>query len=207
MEDKYLQKIRNVFSDYLLKLNEPQILEFGVRHGQSTELFLDICEKTNGFLYSVDIDNYENTFSSKKWKFIHGRDDNYKLVEKFIPKKLDAIFLDSFHNANHVEKIFYHYYPMVKQDGYFVIDDINWMLYSKNNTRDNFNSEINNYETFFKILDIYNSNIDNFDLSFDFIGSGIAKIKKINNNQLSKRKRVILRKNTIKNIIRKILQK
>ena len=96
---------------------------------------------------------------------------------------------------------------MVKQDGYFVIDDINWMLYSKNNTRDNFNSEINNYETFFKILDIYNSNIDNFDLSFDFIGSGIAKIKKITNNQLSNKKKVILRKNTIKNIIRKILQK
>ena len=168
---------------------------------------MEICEKTNGFLYSVDIDNYENKFSSKKWKFIHGRDDNYELVEKFIPKKLDAIFLDSFHNANHVEKIFYHYYPMVKQDGYFVIDDINWMLYSKNNTRDNFNSEINNYETFFKILDIYNSNIDNFDLSFDFIGSGIAKIRKITNNQLSKKKKVILRKNTIKNFIRKIVQK
>ena len=207
MKDKYLQKIENAFLEYLLQLKEPQILEFGVRHGQSTELFLDICEKTNGFLYSVDIDNYENKFSSKKWKFIHGRDDNYKLVEKFIPKKLDAIFLDSFHNANHVEKIFYHYYPMVKQDGYFVIDDINWMLYSKNNTRDNFNSEINNYEAFFKILDIYNSNIDNFDLSFDFIGSGIAKIRKITNNQLSKKKKVILRKNTIKNFIRKIVQK
>ena len=207
MKDKYLQKIENAFLEYLLQLKEPQILEFGVRHGQSTELFLEICEKTNGFLYSVDIDNYENKFSSKKWKFIHGRDDNYKLVEKFIPKKLDAIFLDSFHNANHVEKIFYHYYPMVKQDGYFVIDDINWMLYSKNNTRDNFNSEINNYETFFKILDIYNSNIDNFDLSFDFIGSGIAKIRKITNNQLSKKKKVILRKNTIKNFIRKIVQK
>ena len=207
MKDKYLQKIENAFLEYLLKLKEPQILEFGVRHGQSTELFIDICEKTNGFLYSVDIDNYENKFSSKKWKFIHGRDDNYKLVEKFIPKKLDAIFLDSFHNANHVEKIFYHYYPMVKQDGYFVIDDINWMLYSKNNTRDNFNSEINNYETFYRILDIYNSNIENFDLSFDFVGSGIAKIKKITNNHLLKRKKVILRKNTVKNIIRKILQK
>ena len=96
---------------------------------------------------------------------------------------------------------------MVKQNGYFVIDDINWIIYSKNNVRDNFNSEINNYETFFRILDIYNSNIDNFDLSFNFIGSGIAKIKKISNNQLLKRKKITLRKNTIKNLIRKILQK
>ena len=206
-KDKYIIKLENAFKKELLDINNPQILEFGVRHGQSTKLFLDICEKKNGFLYSVDIDNYENKFLSNKWKFIHGRDDNYELVEKFIPKKLDAIYLDSFHNANHVEKVFYHYYPMIKQNGYFIIDDISWILYSKNNTRDNFHSEINNYETFFRILDIYNSNIENFDLSFDFIGSGIAKIKKITDNQLLKRKKVIIRKNTIKNIIRKILQK
>ena len=206
-KDEYIIKLENAFKKELLDINNPQILEFGVRHGQSTKLFLDICEKKNGFLYSVDIDNYENKFLSNKWKFIHGRDDNYELVEKFIPKKLDAIYLDSFHNANHVEKVFYHYYPMIKQNGYFIIDDISWILYSKNNTRDNFHSEINNYETFFRILDIYNSNIENFDLSFDFIGSGIAKIKKITDNQLLKRKKVIIRKNTIKNIIRKILQK
>ena len=206
-KDKYIIKLENAFKKELLDINNPQILEFGVRHGQSTKLFLDICEKKNGFLYSVDIDNYENKFLSNKWKFIHGRDDNYELVEKFIPKKLDVIYLDSFHNANHVEKVFYHYYPMIKQNGYFIIDDISWILYSKNNIRDNFHSEINNYETFFRILDIYNSNIENFDLSFDFIGSGIAKIKKITDNQLLKRKKVIIRKNTIKNIIRKILQK
>ena len=206
-KDEYIIKLENAFKKKLLEINNPQILEFGVRHGQSTKLFLDICEKKNGFLYSVDIDNYENKFLSNKWKFIHGRDDNYELVEKFIPKKLDVIYLDSFHNANHVEKVFYHYYPMIKQNGYFIIDDISWILYSKNNIRDNFHSEINNYETFFGILDIYNSNIENFDLSFDFIGSGIAKIKKITDNQLLKRKKVIIRKNTIKNIIRKILQK
>ena len=95
-----------LFLDYLLKLKEPQILEFGVRHGQSTELFIEICEKTNGFLYSVDIDNYENKFSSKKWKFIHGRDDNYELVEKFIPKKLDAIFLIVFITQITLKKYF-----------------------------------------------------------------------------------------------------
>ena len=66
MKDKYLQKIENAFLDYLSKLKEPQILEFGVRHGQSTELFIDICVRKQTDLYSVDIDNYENKFSSKK---------------------------------------------------------------------------------------------------------------------------------------------
>ena len=207
MKNEYSIKLNETFVDYLENTDNPKILEFGIRHGISTKIFIDICERKNGFLTSVDIDDYSKKFNSKKWKFIHCRDDNYQLVEKFIPKQIDLIYLDSFHNAKHVEKIFYHYYPMVKQNGYFIIDDINWIIYSKNNIRDNFNSEINNYETFFRILDIYNSNIENFDLSFNFIGSGIAKIKKITNNQLLKRKKVILRKNTIKNIIRKILQK
>ncbi len=206
-KDIYIKKLEDTFLEDLLKISKPQILEFGVRHGQSTEMFIDICEKNDGFLYSVDIDNYENKFNSTKWKFIHGRDDNYQLVEKFIPKQIDLIYLDSFHNANHVEKIFYHYYPFIRENGYFIIDDTSWIIYSKNNVRDNFNSEINNYETFFRILDIYNSNIINFDLSFNFIGSGMAKIKKITNNDLSKSKKIQIRKNTIKNILRKILRK
>ena len=49
MKDKYLQKIENVFLEYLLKLKEPQILEFGVRHGQSTELFLKYVKKQMDF--------------------------------------------------------------------------------------------------------------------------------------------------------------
>tara|TARA_Y100000816_G_scaffold104677_1_gene72962 strand:+ start:7100 stop:7726 length:627 start_codon:yes stop_codon:yes gene_type:complete len=206
-KDIYIKKLEDTFLEDLLKISKPQILEFGVRHGQSTEMFIEICEKNDGFLHSVDIDNYENKFNSTKWKFIHGRDDNYQLVEKFIPKQIDLIYLDSFHNANHVEKIFYHYYPFIKENGFFIIDDTSWIIYSKNNVRDNFNSEINNYETFFRILDIYNSNIKNFDLSFNFIGSGMAKIKKITNNDLSKSKKIQIRKNTIKNILRKILRK
>ena len=44
--------------------------------------------------------------------------------------------------------------------------------------RDNFYCEINNKETFSKILNIYNSNIQNFDLSFSFVSSGLCIIKK-----------------------------
>ena len=37
-------------------------------------------------------------------------DDNFSLVEKHIPDKIDLIYIDSFHDADHVKKIFYHYY-------------------------------------------------------------------------------------------------
>jgi predicted O-methyltransferase YrrM len=206
IKDDYLIKLEESTLNYLSSAVKPVILEFGVRHGQSTEFFLDICEKSNGFLYSVDMDNSSKKFDSEKWKFIHGRDDNFELVESFIPKKIDLIYIDSFHDAEHVAKIFYHYYPFLKNNGHLIIDDISWLLYSKKNERDNFNSEINNHETFNKILDIYNNNAKNFNLTFNFRSSGIAKIIKINNDSLNKPKKILSRRLSFKNFIRKIVR-
>ena len=206
-KDDYLIKIEESSKDYLNLLNEPVILEFGVRHGVSTEFFLKLCEKKNGFLYSVDIDDNSKKFNSNYWQFIHGRDDDFELVERFIPKKIDLIYIDSFHDAEHVAKIFYHYYPFLKKDAILLIDDVSWLPYAKKNKRDNFNSEINNYETFHKILDIYNNNTNNFDLTFNFKSSGMAKILKKNDNDLLDSKKVLIRKFTLKNLIRKIVKK
>jgi len=205
-KNDYLIKLKEATLDYLNSLTEPVLLEFGVRHGQSTEFFLNICEKNNGFLYSVDMDNNSKKFDSEKWKFIHSRDDNFKLVESFIPKKIDLIYIDSFHDAEHVAKIFFHYYPFLKDNGYLIIDDVSWLPYSKKNERDNFNSEINNHETFKKILDIYNNNTNNFDLSFNFKSSGMAQIIKKNDENLFVSKKVLTREYTFKNLIRKIVR-
>ena len=205
-KDDYIIKLEETTLNYLKSLTEPVILEFGVRYGQSTEFFLNICEKNNGFLYSVDIDDTSKKFNSEKWKFIHGRDDNFKLVESYIPKKIDLIYIDSFHDAEHVAKIFFHYYPFLKDNGCLIIDDISWLPYSKKNERDNFNSEINNHETFHKILDIYNNNTRNFDLTFNFKSSGMAKIIKKNDENLFVSKKVLIRQFTFKNLIRKIVR-
>tara|TARA_B100000767_G_scaffold264052_1_gene278486 strand:- start:717 stop:1349 length:633 start_codon:yes stop_codon:yes gene_type:complete len=204
--DDYFIKLEESSLEYLNTTIEPIILEFGVRHGISTEFFLNICEKKNGFLYSVDMDDNSKKFNSNKWKFIHGRDDNFKLVESFIPKKIDLIYIDSFHDAEHVAKIFFHYYPFLKDNGCLIIDDVSWLPYTKKNERDNFNSEINNHETFHKILDIYNNNTKNFNLTFNFKSSGMAKIIKKNNDNLLIPKRVKTRKYTFKNFIRKIVR-
>jgi len=205
-KDDYLIKLEECTLSYINSKIKPVILEFGVRHGISTEFFLDICKKNDGFLYSVDMDDTSKKFNSEKWKFIHGRDDNFELVESFIPKKIDLIYIDSFHDAEHVAKIFFHYYPFLKDNGYLIIDDVSWLPYSKKNERDNFNSEINNHETFHKILDIYNNNTKNFDLTFNFKSSGMAKIIKKNDNDLLDSKKVLIRKFTLKNFIRKIVR-
>lgn len=184
--------------------NKPNILEFGVREGYSTEQFIDLVEKNEGHLTSVDIQNYKNLFKSERWQFIHSRDDNFNLVASNIKDKLDVILIDSFHEANHVIKIINLYYQYLKVGGYIFIDDISWLPYLKNKKRNSFYCEINNMETFEKILNLYNSNYENFELEYTFVSSGFASIKKLNDHKLLELKEIPSRKFSIRNIFRKI---
>ena len=107
----------------------------------------------------------------KNWKFIKDRDDNFDNIKKQIPSELCLIYLDTLHEAEHVKKIIYNYFNLLTQNGTFIIDDISHLPYLKNSKRTNFYCEINNLETFKIILEIYNNNQENFDLSFSFIDS------------------------------------
>ena len=198
--------VKKKFFDFLYKnlllYKKPNILEFGVRHGVSTALLLDVCNLNDGFLYSVDINDYSYQFKNKKWNFIHSRDDEYKKIEKKIPNELDVIFLDTIHKASHVSNIFFHYYKKLKIGGLFIIDDISWRYYCKNEKHDHFFKEINNRETFNKLLEIYQNNEENFDIEFNFCDTGCAKITKLNSN-INKPLKINSREFSLKNIIRK----
>ena len=202
--------IKKKFFDFLyndlLLYKKPKILEFGVRHGASTALFLDVCNKNDGILYSVDVNDYSYQFKSNKWKFLQSKDDDYAKVEKNIPQEFDIIFLDTIHKAGHVSKIFFHYYKKLKVGGMFIIDDISWLYYCKNQKHNHFFKEINNKETFDKLLEIYQSNYENFNIEFNFCDTGCAKIIKLNNN-INQYKKIISRQFSLKNLLRKIYLK
>lgn len=201
--NNYQKKLSEfVFKDIKSKKNL-NILEFGVRYGQSTRKFIEIVEKNGGHLYSIDIDNCKHISKSNSWTFIQSRDDNFSYLESILPKKFDLIYLDSFHNAKHVEKIFYYYWKKLKLNGLFIIDDISHIPYLKNNVRDNFNCEINNQETFEKLIEIFSCNHHNFTIFFSFRDSGLAKIKKQTVFGLNKEK-IYSRKFSFKNFFRKL---
>jgi predicted O-methyltransferase YrrM len=187
-----------------MKFEKPKILEFGVRHGVSTSLFLDVCGQNNGNLYSVDVEDYSYQFKNEKWKFIQSKDDNFAKIEAEIPKEFDVIFLDTIHKSEHVSNILYYYYNKLKVGGLFIIDDISWLLYTKNNEHDHFFKEINNHETFKKILNIYNSNQEKFDIHFNFCDTGAVKIIKRKQDKLNESKIIYSRENTLKNYLRKL---
>ena len=197
--------------DYIIKkiqhIEKIQILELGVRHGLSTKKFIELCDSNDGFLTSVDIKDCSDVIKSDRWKFILASDDNFKKVDKFITKHLDFIFIDSLHDPNHVEKVFYHYYNFLKKGGICIIDDISWLPYSKNQERDKEFSEYINRSTFKKILEIFNQNKKNFDLEFYFRDSGYAIITKNEEGLLNKSKKIKSREFGIKNLLRKIYKR
>lgn len=207
-ENRHKRKFLKFILNQIEGISSPKILEFGVsERGLSTGIFLDLCKKNNGKLISVDNNPNSKKFNDINWTFIQTRDDDYDTVEKEIKDHLDVIYLDTIHKADHVEKIIYRYYNKLKKGGFFFIDDISWIPYVSKNPKNHFYKEINNMETFEKVLDIYNANSENFDLEFSFVGTGIAKIHKITENKLIDKKKIFSRKITFHNLVRKIYKK
>ena len=205
---RHHRKLANFVFPELEKLKECNILEFGVsEQAMSTELFLNYSENKDCNLYSIDNVDYSEKFTNKKWSFIHTRDDNYEYIIKKIPDKFNLILLDTIHEAKHVEKIIYYYYERLALNCCFFIDDINWIPYLINSEKNRFYNEINNYETFVKLLEIYHSNRENMLIEFTFEGTGMCKIKKLKLDKLKPPKKINDRQNSIKNILRKILKR
>jgi predicted O-methyltransferase YrrM len=188
------------------KIQNIQILELGVQKGRSTIKFLQLCKNNNGKLFSVDIDDCSRVSKDENWTFLQSRDDNFNYIKSIIKSKIDVLFIDTLHEAQHVEKLIYNYFPIININGFIFIDDISHLPYLNNKKRNNFYCEINNKETFNKILDIYINNTDNIDLNFSFISSRLAIFKKKSNN-LNKPVKILTREFSIKNIFRKIWKK
>ena len=191
-----LNRIKNIYNI--------QILELGVRNGNSTKLFIEICDRNLGNLISVDINDCSKVISNKRWKFIKSSDDNFQLINSNINQDLDVIFVDSLHEPNHVKKVFYNYYKKLKINGLCFIDDISWLPYVKDSYRDNDYVERINRLTFDKILEIKFANKDNFVLEFLFVESGLAIITKKKINLLEEPKPIINRLFSFKNLLKKI---
>ena len=207
-KSRHHNKLINFVYPELAKITKSNILEFGVsQKGMSTQLFLEYSKINECNLYSIDLIDYSKKFENHNWNFIQSRDDNISYIRENIPEKFKLIFLDTIHEAKHVKNIIYLYYDLLDVNSCFFIDDISWLPYTSNSEKNNFYCEINNLETFEILLDIYNNNQINFNIEFNFEGTGMCKLTKLNSKKLNQPKTVTLRKYTIKNFIRKILKK
>ena len=205
--DEYSLKLDKYLMPLISKISNPIILELGVENGRSTKKFLEICKTNNGKLFSVDVKDCSKISNDPKWNFYNTRDDNFEFINSKLPEKIDVLYIDSLHEASHVKKLIYGYYPKIKDEGYIFIDDISHLPYLKDKVRNNFYCEINNKETFELLLSIYSKNIKNFELNFSFMSSGLAIVKKLNDNDLSPFDNLKERSQSLKNIFRKLWKK
>lgn len=207
LKSRHHKKLTNFIYPELKKIKKCNILEFGVsEQAMSTELFLNYSIKNDCELYSIDNIDYSKKFIDKNWNFILSRDDSFNYINKNIPNKFDLILLDTIHEAQHVEKILHYYWNRLNTNCCFFIDDINWIPYLIGSEKNRFYNEINNYETFIKLLELYHSNRNNMFIEFTFEGTGMCKIKKLKRDNLKPAKKINDRQNSIKNILRKILK-
>ncbi len=204
--NEYIYKLDNFLFPLISNIERPNILELGVQQGISTVKFLQICNKNDGFLFSVDVEDYSKITNDKKWKFIKSRDDNFEYIKSLIPKKIDVLYIDSLHEAKHVQNIIYNYYDIIKVGGYLFIDDISHLPYL-DKKKTSFYCEINNKETFEMLLSIFYFNQNSFDINFSFKSSGLCIIKKKSDDSLKKNEPLKSRKNSLKNILRKTWMK
>ena len=202
---KFGQKISNFIFEHEKYKKNLNILEFGVREGISTKMFLDLCEMNLGKLVSVDIDDYSHLFKNNNWTFLKTRDDDLVTIKKNITSSLDIILIDSFHDPDHVKKLIYMYWKYLKIGGSMYIDDISWLPYTKGSWRDHEYTEKINYDTFHEIINISAKNFDKFHLDFNFTDSGMARLTKLSDNDLSNSKKIKLRKNYIKYIFKSLI--
>ena len=108
MED-FENKLR-LIREKIENIDKPLILELGVREGRSTKMFLEICDKNDGNLVSIDILDYSKVSNNPKWKFIHSSDDNFGYINKLIEQEVDVLFIDSLHEPEHIRNVFYNYF-------------------------------------------------------------------------------------------------
>ena len=204
---RHHSKLTNFIVPELTKIERANILEFGVSEKcMSTELFLNYSNLKECKLFSIDVIDYSQKFENNSWKFIKARDDDFGHVSSCIPKNFDLILLDTVHEAKHVEKILYYYYDFLNINSCFFIDDTSWLPYLKDSDKNRFYAEINNLETFNKILEIYYANRENILLEFTFQGTGMCKIRKLTNSKLNYPKKIKRRNYTVKNLIRKFFK-
>lgn len=128
--DKYLSSDLGINSKELYKIvsthKNSVFVDLGVRAGISSEILLIDSEKNNNLVYGVDVDfshlNPELNVNKNYFTIL----GDSTTIGKYWEKKVNVIFVDTFHIKEQVLCELYYWFPKIENDGFIVFHDSNW---------------------------------------------------------------------------------
>lgn len=182
-----------IMYDAIIKNKFNKILEFGVDRGTSTAAFLLASEKLNVKVFSIDIKDCSQIIKHKNWNFFQSNDLNKeKIFEKFpeLKKGIDFLYIDSYHEPNHIRKLLETYFPYLNNKGHIYVDDTSAYPYRKINSLTNSITSDLSRET---VEEFYFSNSNSMEYFFNGNENGLCILikksqfsDKINTNKIWK---------------------
>lgn len=100
------------------------ILEIGVRKGQSTRTFLEAIKGTQRKLFSIDKRAPKIELKGKNWYFIEG--DSKEFPPSLEGRKFSLLMIDGDHSYEYALSDWKLYSPLVEVGGYVVFHDISF---------------------------------------------------------------------------------
>lgn len=198
MEKNIFEEIKNnlknnklnhltVMHDLIVNSKLKTVVECGVDRGTSTCAFLEAIKQTNGKLYSFDIKDCSKLFEEENWEFCQINDVNIKKILQNFPdlykSGIDLLYIDSYHEPNHVRRLLYEYFPLININGYILVDDTSAYPYRKLKDLINaLNSDLCKEE----VEEFYFSNFDILDYQYDGGENGLCILKKRMHGKLNK---------------------
>ncbi len=132
-----MKKMDRAFQSYVLMLyeivfesNAQNVLEIGVRQGQSTRTTLSaMWEKKSGLLTTIDLGDRSSRFKEMPellpyWKQIIGDSHKQEIFDQVSNVVYDILVIDGDHTYEGSKKDFEMYSPLVKKGGYILMHDI-----------------------------------------------------------------------------------
>lgn len=102
-------------------IGDAQIIELGVRSGNSTAAFLAAVEEHGGYVWSVDIHPAHLPWTGHpQWEFIKG--DDLWLADE-LPDGVDIVFIDTSHHYQQTCAELFAYVRKVKPGGVVLLHD------------------------------------------------------------------------------------
>ena len=165
------------------------VVEFGVDRGTSTKAFLLASDKVECKVFSFDIKDCSKVLSHPNWFFSQVNDIDKKKIFELFPeineKGIDLLYIDSYHEPNHIKSLLELYFENINVGGFIFVDDTSSFPYRKMKSLSNSIVSDLSREA---VEEFYYSNFDSISFQYNGNENGLCILKKTKDSKVIKKR-------------------